>query len=207
MREITIQFSPDLFLGNFIHKNQFDSIRRMFKDAQKGVNFPMDAIMGVYPLLDTLASEREGFYAVIKFLTILYKLSLSKNYRKLASSSFAHIEDDTDSRRVRKVCKYINTHYREPIRLEELADLAGMSPTAFSRFFKLRSGKTISEYIIDIRLGHITRLLVDTTNTIAEICFECGFNNLSNFNRIFKKRKGCTPKEFRKNYLKTKSLI
>lgn len=207
VREITIQFSSDLFFGNFIHKNQFDSIRRMLEDAQKGVSFPMKTIMKIYPLLDTLASEKEGFYAVIKFLTILHEMSLSENYRTLASSSFAHIDDGTDSRRVLKVQEHINSHYKDPIRLEELADLAGMTPVAFSRFFKLRSGKTVVDYIIDIRLGHATRLLVDTTNSIAEICYECGFNNLSNFNRTFKKRKGCTPKEFRENYRKTKIII
>lgn len=67
--------------------------------------------------------------------------------------------------------------------------MVGMSPVAFSRFFKLRTGKTLSEYIIDIRLGYASRLLVDSNKTISEICFECGFNNLSNFNRIFRKRR------------------
>lgn len=207
IREITIQFSKDLFFGNFIHKNQFDSIRRMLNNAQKGINFPMVTIMRIYPMLDTLSTEKSGFYAVIKLLTILYELSLCDNYRTLASTSFAHIDENSDSRRVNKIHEYINNNYKEDIRLEELASMTGMTPEAFSRFFKLRSGKTVSDYIIDIRLGHASRLLVDTTNTIAEICYDCGFNNLSNFNRIFKKRKKCTPKEFRENYWKDKLII
>ena len=207
IREITIQFSADLFFGNFIHKNQFDSIRRMLKKAKTGISFPMEAIMKVFPLLDILSSQKEGFYAVIKLLTILYELSLFNNTNALASSSFANIDESTDSRRVRKIYEYINTHYRNDIRLEDLADLVGMTSVALSRFFKLRSGKTLTEYIIHIRLGHATRLLADTTNSIAEICYECGFNNLSNFNRIFKKKKACSPKEFRENYRKTKIII
>lgn len=207
IREITIQFSKDLFFGNFIHKNQFSSIRKMLNNAQKGVNFPMETIMKVYPMLDTLSAEDSGFHAVIKLLTILYELSLCENYRTLASSSFAHIDENSDSRRVRKIYEYINDHYREEIRLDDLAGIIGMTPVAASRFFKLRSGKTASDYIIDMRLGHAARLLVDTTNTVAEICYECGFNNLSNFNRIFKKRKGCSPKEFRENYRKKKMII
>src|SRR5690554_2971642 len=91
IREITIQFSKDLFFGNFIHKNQFISIREMLNNAQKGISFPMETIMKIYPTLDTLSSEQSGFYAVIKLLTILYELSLCNNYRTLASSSFAHI--------------------------------------------------------------------------------------------------------------------
>ncbi|MDK2843204.1 MAG: hypothetical protein PWQ17_2711 [Anaerophaga sp.] len=207
IREITIQFSKDLFFGNFIHKNQFSSIREMLSNAKKGINFPMETIMKVYPMLDTLSAEKSGFYAVIRLLTILYELSLCDNYRTLASSSFAHIEDNTDSRRVRKIYEYINKHYREEIRLEDLSAIVGMTPVALSRFFKLRAGKTISDHIIDIRLGNATRLLVDTTNSIGEICYDCGFNNVSNFNRIFKKRKGCPPKEFRENYRKTKMVI
>ena len=207
IREITIQFSKDLFFGNLIHKNQFDSIRKMLNEAQKGINFPMETIMKVYPMIDTLSAEKSGFHAVVKLLTMLYELSLCDNYRTLASTSFAHIDENSDSRRVRKIYEYINNHYKEEIRLEDLANIIGMTPVALSRFFKLRTGKTVSDYIIDIRLGHASRLLVDTTNTIAEICYDCGFNNLSNFNRIFKKRKDCSPKEFRENFRKTKVII
>ena len=82
-----------------------------------------------------------------------------------------------------------------------------MTPVSFSRFFKLRTGKSLSDYIIDIRLGHATRQLVDSMKTVAEICYECGFNNLSNFNRIFKKKKGCSPKEFREIYYKKKVFV
>jgi AraC-like DNA-binding protein len=207
IREITIQFSKELFFGNLIYKNQFSSIRQMFSNAQKGINFPMETIMKVYPMLDNLSVEKSGFYAVIRLLTILYELSLCDNYHTLASSSFAHIEDNTDSRRVRKIYEYINNYYREEIKLEDLSGIVGMTPVALSRFFKLRTGKTVSDHIIDIRLGNATRLLVDTTNSIGEICYDCGFNNLSNFNRIFKKRKGCSPKDFRENYRKTKMII
>lgn len=207
IREITIQFAPDLFFKNLVNKNQFDSIRRMLERAQCGLCFPLQAIMKVYNRLDKLASEEQGFYAVINFLTILYELSLYEDARTLSSSSFAKIGTTSDSRRVQKVQNFIDKHYQEEIRLPQLADLVGMTAVSFSRFFKLRTGKNLSEYIIDIRLGHATRLLVDSTMTVAEICFECGFNNLSNFNRIFKKKKGCPPKDFRENYHKKKKVV
>ena len=207
IREITIQFSPDLFFGNVVNKNQFDSIRRMLERAQCGLSFPMQAIMKVYNWLDKLASEEQGFYAVMNLLRILYELSLYDNARVLSSSSFAKIETFSDSRRVQKVQKYISTHCQEDIRLASLADMVGMTPVSFSRFFRLRTGKTLSDYIIDIRLGFATRMLVDSTRTIAEVCYDCGFNNLSNFNRMFKRKKGCSPKEFRENYRKKKLVI
>lgn len=208
IREITIQFSSDLFFKSFIHKNQFDSIRRMLERAQKGLCFPMSAILKVYSMLDTLASENQGFYAVLKFMTILYELSLfEEEVRTLSSSSFAKIDIHSDSRRVQKIQEYINLHYKEEIRLNQLADMVGMTAVSFSRFFKLRTGKNLSDYLIDIRLGFASRLLVDSTMSVAEICYDCGFNNLSNFNRIFKKKKECSPKEFRENYRKKKKVI
>lgn len=207
IREITIQFSSDFLSDSLLNKNQFDSVRRMLQRAQRGLSFPMQAIMKVYNWLDKLASEEQGFYAVMHFLRILYELSLYDDAKLLSSSSFAKIETFSDSRRVQKVQRYIAEHYQEEIRLNTLADMVGMTSVSFSRFFRLRTGKPLSDYIIDIRLGHATRLLVDSSCTVAEICYDCGFNNLSNFNRMFKRKKGCSPKEFRDNYRKKKIVV
>ena len=207
IREITLQFSPELFGENFLNKKQLKSVHSMLDNAKHGIAFDMTAIMKVYGMLDEITHLQSGFYRVMKILSILYELSIDSNYHLLSSSSFSHIKVSADSRRVQKVEEYINGHYNADIRLQTLADIVGMTPTAFSRFFKLRTGKTISEYIIDIRLGIASRKLVDTTMSIAEICYDCGFNNVSNFNRIFKRKKGVSPKSFRENYRKHKVII
>lgn len=207
VREITIQFSADFFSSQFLSKNQFDSIRRMIERAEKGLSFPLSSIMKVYPLLDKLSSEPNSFYTVLKILSILYELSICMEAKTLSSSSFAKSNLQTDSRRVKKVQEYINNHYYEEIRLGFLADMVGMSSVSFSRFFKVRTGKNLSDYIIEMRLGYAARELVDSSKTIAEICYDCGFNNLSNFNRTFKRKKGCSPTEFRESYHKTKKII
>jgi AraC-like DNA-binding protein len=209
VREITIQFSPALFLHSFGDKNQFDTIRRMFERAQRGLSFPIGAIMKVYKLLDDLSNEPDGFYQMMRTMSILYELSLNEDSRELSNSSFAQNNSSvitSDSRRVARVEEYIAKHHMENIRLVDLADIAGMTPAAFSRFFKLRTGSTLSNYIIDIKLGIAARMLVDSTKTIAEICYDSGFNNLSNFNRIFRKNKGMTPKEFREYYYKKRII-
>ena len=202
IREITIQFSPDIFEQNFTNKQQFDSIRKMLVKGQKGIAFPMSAIMKVYPLLDSLSMEQDSFYAVMKFFTILYELSKCKEAKTLSSSPFARIDTHSESRRVQNIQQYINENYKQDIRLPVLAQMAGMSAVAFSRFFKARTGTSLSDYIIDVRLGHASQMLVQTGTPVADICLECGFNNLSNFNRIFKKKKGCSPQEYRKQFKK-----
>lgn len=207
IREITVQFDFPMGEDSFLDKTPFLPMQKMLNEARKGLCFPVSAIMRVYDKLDTLSSIKEGFYAVMQFLTILYELSKCSGARSLASSSFAKIAVEDDSRRILKVKNFISKNFMDEIRLAQLADIAGMSPSAFSRFFKLHTGRNLTDYIIDMRLGAASRMLVDTSRSISEICFCCGFNNLSNFNRIFKKKKGCSPSEFRENYHKTRIIV
>lgn len=207
IREITIQFSRNLFGEVFLAKTQLAPIRKMLDLSANGIAFSLPSIMRVYSRLDRLTATESGFYRVIELMSILYELADERDYRTLSSTSFSSIKPTGDSRRVQKVQEYIEHHYKEGIRLNDLAEIARMTPTAFSRFFKLRTGRSISDYLIDIRLGHATRALVDSTTSIAEICYECGFNNISNFNRIFKKKKGSSPKVFRDLYQHHKTVV
>jgi len=207
IREVTVQFYLDMGEDSFLSRNPFISLRKMLLEARRGLVFPLEAIMRVYSMIDSLSSVKDGFYAVTQFLTILYELSKCEGARTLATNSFAKVEAESDSRRVLKVKNYISKNYMDEIRLATLADIAGMSPSAFSRFFKLHTGRNLSDYIIDMRLGYASRMLVDTSKSISEICFNSGFNNLSNFNRIFKKKKNCSPTEFRENYQKTRIIV
>ena len=207
VREITIQFKFGLGDDDFFEKNPFSNIRHMLNEARKGLCFPLATIVKVYEKLDRMSSITDGFEALMQFLDILNILSRSEGARALATTSYAKVTIEDDSRRILKVKNYINENYMYELKLATLADLANMSPSAFSRFFKLHTGRTLSDYIIDIRMGFATRLLLDTNDTIAEVGFNCGYNNLSNFNRIFKRKKGCSPSEFRENYKKIKIIV
>ena len=207
IREITIQFSPDLVSDTLLCKTQFESIQRLFLDAQRGVAFSLPAIMKVFSKLDAITKTTERFYQYTGLLEILYDLSQCKDYHVLASNSFAQAERQNESRRIQLVTEYIDKNYKEEVKLQTLADMVYMTPSSFSRFFKLRTGKNISDYIIDIRLGYASRMLADSIVPIVDICYQCGFNNVSYFNRIFKKKKGCTPTVFRSNYHKFKIIV
>ena len=206
IREITIQFSPEFLSKDLMARNQFASIAKMMEKARHGLSFPVDAIMKVYSILDTITEQKDGFLQLLDILKLLYQLSLFPA-KSLSSSSFANASRDTESRRVKTVKEYINEHYAEDLSLDKLAGLIGMSPSSFSRFFKQRTNKTLSDYISDIRLGVAARALVDSTQNISEICYACGFNNMSNFNRVFKSKRGMTPKEFRALYKKNQVLV
>jgi AraC-like DNA-binding protein len=208
IHEVTVQF--------YIHfedehtpfrTNPYKSIYQMMMRAKRGLAFRMSAIMTIYPRLVKLATIDDKFLMAHELIYILHELSKFDDAYELSSSTFAKVDVSSESRRVLKVKDFINTHINDELRLEQLANLVSMTPTAFSRFFKLRTGKTLSEYIVDIRLGHAARLLLDTSDSVSEICWDCGFNTLSNFNRLFRKRKGCSPTEFREKYCKTKVIV
>ena len=94
----------------------------------------------------------------------------------------------------------MNQNFQKGITLNEIAKQVNMTEISFSRFFKSKTGITYIDSLLEIRLGHASRLLIDTSQSISEIAFNCGFNNISNFNRLFKKKKHCTPKSFRESY-------
>lgn len=150
---------------------------------------------------------KSGFDSILELMSILHDLSLSGNMRTLSNSTFSGENVNYNSRRIEKVFAHMQDHYDKEINLEGVSKLAGMSEVSFSRFIKKRTGKTFIESLNEIRLGHASRSLISTSNTISEIAYKCGFNNLSYFNRVFKTKNGCTPKEFRGNYSGKRSII
>lgn len=206
IKEITIQFHGDLLNEHFLQRNQFRSVKEMFEKASCGVVFARNTIEDIKDRLYSLASEPEGVHSVLKLFAILYDLSLSP-MRELSSRSFNVHEQNYNSRRIERAYNFMLENYNKEVHLSDVADLVGMTEVAFSRFIKQRTGRNFIDSLNDIRLGHATRMLLDTTHSVAEVSLTCGFNNLSNFNRIFKKKKGCTPREFRENYKESKYFL
>ena len=198
--EVTIQFHRDLLDDKFLQRNQMNFIRTMFEHSLRGILFSAETTQLIAPRLLGL-TEKHGFDSVLELLSILHTLSISESMRTLSDIAYPGNESISyNSRRIEQVMAYLNKNFEREITLGDVAKQASMSEVAFSRFFKTRTGKTFVDTLNEIRLGHASRMLIDTTHSISEIAYRCGFNNLSNFNRMFKKKKDCTPKEFRHEY-------
>ena len=206
IHEITIQFHKDLFGERFLGRNQLSFVKKLLEYASRGVKFPPETIALVRPRLLNL-SRKNGFDSVLELISILHYLSISKNPRMLVSPSFMQDQVTSGSRRIEMAFQYMRNHYDREITLHDLARQVSMTEASFSRFIKKRTGLTFVESLNNIRLGHASRLLIDTTMHIAEISFKCGFNNLSYFNRVFKKKYTCTPRQFRDNYTGTRTFV
>ncbi len=200
IKEITIQFHRDLFDEKFLLRNQMHFIKNMFEKSLHGVLFSRETTLNIMPRLISL-TKKHGFDSVLELISILHDLSISRNIKILSDASFSSTESlSYGSRRVEKIMGYINQNFGKNISLSEAAYIVSMTDISFSRFFKSRTGRTFIDTVNEIRLGQASRMLIDTTHSITEVCYKCGFNNISNFNRIFKKKKSCTPKEFRDAY-------
>ena len=200
IEEITIQFHKDFFDEKFLQKNQLSFIRTMLVKSVRGILFSKETTRLLAPRIEAL-HKKQGFDSVLELMSILHDLSISRDFRILSDSSFNSAEVFSyNSRRIEKVMEFIHSNFEKPVTLAEAARITNMTESAFSRFFKLRTGITFIDCLTEVRLGHASRMLIETTKTIAEIAYSCGLNNISNFNRIFRKKKGCTPKELRESY-------
>lgn len=208
IHELTIQFHVSSVPQELLDKNPFHSIRQLLERAKKGLAFGPQAIAKVLPVMRTINCDPDRFYSLLKFWTVLHELSLSADVRELASHSFIRqVGPAGEDPRVDKVLRFCTGNYDRQIRLSDVASLVNMSEASFCRFIRQRTSRSFVDFLTDIRLGAAVRELVDSDRPIAEVGYACGFNNLSNFNRIFKKRKGITPSEFRENYRKRKCII
>jgi AraC-like DNA-binding protein len=204
--ELTIQFHRDLFDDKFLKRNQLSFLKNMLDRSQRGISFGQDSILKLKDRLLGLV-KKSGFDSVLELLSILHELSTARDMRALSDPSFTNEKFCYNSRRIEKVFEHMNSNYNKQVTLAEVARIANMPEASFSRFIKKRTGKTFIDSLNEIRLGHASRMLIDSTTTVAEIAYKCGFNNISNFNRIFKRKKMCIPREFRETYTGNRVFI
>lgn len=206
IKEVTIQFHKDLFDDRFLKRNQLINIRNMFESAKRGVLFSKEAVNAIAPRILAL-SKRSGFDSILELLSIMHDLSISRDIKLLSDSTFTIEQFSYNSRRIERVFEFMNNNFSKQITLSDVSKIANMPDASFSRFIKKRTGYSFVDSLTEIRLGHVSRMLIDTTQSISEVAFKCGFNNMANFNRTFKKKKGYTPKEFRENYVGKRVFI
>lgn len=194
---ITIQFSKELAGFPMLEKRIFAPIRQLLVDAENGLSFEGPEQESIKKQIISL-TRMQGFQSVTTFLNILSDMA-NANRKRLVSGLFeSDLGSSTKSRRIAKVCEYIDQNLDKDFSLSEVASLVNMSESAFSHFFKKRTGLTYINYVNNQRIAKACTLLSDTTLSAAEICYDCGFNNKSNFIRIFRKKKNMTPIEYRK---------
>ncbi|MET0572205.1 MAG: AraC family transcriptional regulator, partial [Pedobacter agri] len=170
IKEVTIQFHKDLLDEKFLKRNQLSFIRNMFEQAKRGVVFSGETIHKIAPRLLNL-SNKNGFHSILELLSILHDLSVSKDNKMLSDPTFTKEDFNYNSRRIEKVFEYMNNNFDKLLTLSDVAKIANMPEASFSRFIKKRTGYTFVDSLSEIRLGHVSRMLIDTTQSVAEIAY------------------------------------
>jgi len=197
--EISIQFPEDLFSEEFLGKNQLNFIHKLFQMASLGVSFSPKTVKNICPKLLSM-KEKKGFASFLSLLSILHELSIAPDSQVLSTEVFVPEPASAGSRRIDSAYAFMKANYSRSISLEEMAKRACMTKGAFCRFLRKRTGKSYMESLNEIRIGHISRMLLGTSEDIAEIAYKTGYNNVAHFSRSFKRQKGCSPKEFRESF-------
>ena len=195
--ETLVQFKPD-FLGNaFFEIPEIQDIVQLFERGKKGILFKPETKKVVGPKMENLVNYN-GFDRIVKLLEILNDLALSEDYTLLNADGYAFETKPQDSTKIDIIYKHINTNFKNHISLEEIADKVSMTVPAFCRYFKKATGKTFTQLVNEYRVVHATKLLNESQMSITDICFECGFNNFSHFNKQFNELTGKSASNYRK---------
>jgi AraC-like DNA-binding protein len=190
---VVIQFSKE-FISPFIGLQEGKMIKDMLESSARGIRFEPDETMGETLINLTKSTGIERIMKLISTLDILSK----KQAPFIAPNTFHTISSKKSEMRINTVCVYIQHHFYKKLSLKEVADLIGLTESNFCKFFKKATGKTYSNYLNEIRINEACRMLVQTDKTIVQISFECGFETLSYFNRIFLKKMFLTPSSYKK---------
>ncbi|UCF63583.1 MAG: helix-turn-helix domain-containing protein [bacterium] len=198
---ILIQFVENFAGLNVRTVPELFSLEKLFHESTRGIQLHGKTREVVATKIRELQTK-EGLSRLIVLLSILEVLSRARERDRevLSSIEFTRRLQPHDQSRIDRVCTFINENYKDRIRLEDAASIVNMSTTAFSRFFKKSTGKTFVGYVNALRIGWACKLLIESDMNIAEISYEVGFNNLSNFNRRFAERHHMNPREYRHQF-------
>ncbi len=193
---ILIQFEPSLLDNNLLKLPALTSVRRLLDRASLGVQVRGRARRRVQEQMQRMVKLR-GVQRIIALLDILDTMARSRESRTIASPGFVATPDIYDEQRVNRIYRFVHEHLEEPLKLRDVARLAHLSEGAFSRFFRSHLGKTFPAFVNELRIGRACRLLAESELGVSEIALACGYRNLSNFNRQFRKLQQTTPRTFR----------
>ncbi|WP_086478162.1 MULTISPECIES: AraC family transcriptional regulator [Arenibacter] len=199
---IAVHFREDFLGMDFLNAMEMKPIAQLIKRADQGIKFVgvEDTVLSKVKEL----SELDPFHKTIGLLEVLHHLAIHEEYQLLSSPGFLNSFNKTDNKTLDEIYEFIFKNFNHPIGSKDVAEVAKMNPSAFSRFFKRIHRKTFTRYLNEIRIGYACKLLIENRDNITPVCYESGFNNISNFNRHFKSIVGMSPSEYVKLHTQIK---
>lgn len=205
-RSVVVKFRQDFLGSHFFEVPEMVRIKNLFYHAQRGLTFEGDSTRQIRERIKGLVDDQDPEDRLINLLAILKMLSTHGNTSYLASRPYYEKGNRQEIDRIDRIYKFLMNHFTRKIDLNEVAEVANLSPTAFCRYFKSKTNKTFSQFLNEIRIGHACKLLIERDLSISEVCYQSGFNYPSNFHKQFKRFKGITPQAYQARYHAVSSL-
>ncbi|MBC3845649.1 AraC family transcriptional regulator [Winogradskyella echinorum] len=199
--ETLVQFRQDFLGDHFFDIPEMEKINLLFERSKKGILFGVKTKQKLGSKIEKL-NEKEGFKKILILLEVLHSLAKAEDYTLLNADGFAFETEPQDSAKIDIVFKHVNENFKEHISLDEIANKVSMTVPAFCRYFKKVTGKTFTKLVNEYRIVHATKLLSESHMSIADVSFECGFNNFSHFNKLFKEFTGKSASKYRGELMK-----
>lgn len=201
VKGVIIQFEEDFMAHAINNYADLSHIKKLLDESERGIHFSYPENSEIIRCIEQMPDSK-GTMRIINLLHLLDLMANFPNKRYLGSVHFCQSVSLTMDSRMEKILNFLITHYKEDIDLNEISSIVAMNASSFCRYFKEKSGKTFTEYILDLRIGQACKLLIENKMDVVQISLECGFNTITHFNRIFKRNTGFTPTEYRKQFLK-----
>ncbi len=197
-KAIVVYFSKDIFGPIFYELKETQKINSLFNQAVRGLSINGKTNELIAKKLEKLV-HKKNFEVIVGLFEILSLLSESTDLTFVNNEAYTPLNDQTKNDRLSDIFEYVKEHFKEDISLVEIAKIANLTPTSFCRMFKTKTKKHFVEYLNEIRVSNACKYLIETEMGMSEIAYQCGYKTASNFNKLFKKLTGTTPKEYRKN--------
>lgn len=194
---IVVYFQPDWITAQHLNSIDFGPIRLLFNRLKRGIRINEGKTHAAVVKLILKLMKTKGVESFITLFQILHEVSGSDEYSFLASPKYNGVVDKHSIKRLHEIYEYLMSNFTEEILLDHVASMVNMTSTSLCRFFKNKTGKTITSFVNEIRVGYARELLINEDMDISQVCFQSGFNNFTNFNKNFKKFTNKTPSEFR----------
>jgi len=195
-----VHFCEDFWGNNFLELPENAAIKSVLEKAKRGLQITGRTRMAVAEILEDLL-DADGPQRIILLIKALVTISGCKQLEPLASMGFKHDFMEAENDRINDIYDYTLKNFKRPIQLDEIASVANISPNSFCRYFKSRTRKTYSQFLIEIRVGHACKLLIESGLSIKQLCYESGFNNFTSFHKYFKLITGKSPLIYQKEFM------
>jgi AraC-like DNA-binding protein len=192
-------FNENFWGENFLHLPENNNIRTVLEKAKRGLQITGKTKQRVAELLEQLQSA-DGPQRIILLIEALSAIANCKSLVMLSSIGFKPDLVEVESDRINAIYEYSIKNFKRKIQLEEIAEVANISPNSFCRYFKSRTRKTYSQFLIELRVGHACKLLIENNQCIKRLCYESGFNNFTSFHKYFKMITGKSPLTYQREF-------